>query len=102
MSHEPRQRRSLPIFDVRQKNALVTTPREKASIFLSVAGIGLLFAAIVVATSESRRGKEIYYEYKGAERLDSDMGHAVAKKAVYWFLGGSVVAFGIAYLIRER
>ena len=80
----------------------MSTPREKAFISFLVVGICLSLAAIVVGTSGARAGKEIYYEYKGAERFDSGVGHAVSKETVYWFSGGALLAFGIAYVIRER
>ena len=80
----------------------MTTLREKASICLLVVGVCFSIAAIVVATSGARAGKEIYYEYKGAERFDQGMGHAVPKEVVYWFAGGAVVMFVVAYSIREK
>jgi len=80
----------------------VTTPREKAFVSLLVAGVCLSFAAIVVGTSGLRAGREIYYEYKGAERFDGGLGHAVPREAVYWFAGGAVLAFRAAVVIRER
>ena len=80
----------------------MTTPREKVFIALLVGGICSAFAAIVIATSGARAGKEIYYEYKGAERFDGGLGPAVPKEAVYWFAGAALLAFGAAYAIRER
>jgi hypothetical protein len=80
----------------------MTTPREKTSFALLFAGIVLTFAAVVIATSGSRAGKDIYYEAKGAERFDGGLGYAVPKSAVYWFAGAALLALGGAYVIRER
>jgi hypothetical protein len=79
----------------------VTTPREKASLFLLFAGIVLSFAAIVVSTSDARAGTE-YYEAKGQERFDGGLGHAVPKETVSWIVGAAVLAFAGARLVRKR
>jgi hypothetical protein len=84
------------------KSSTVTTYREKAFIALLVLGVCCAFAALVVSTSGARAGKEIYYEYNGAERLDAGVGHAVPKEAMYWFAGAALLAFASAYLVRER